>query len=202
MSDLYQYKPLLHDRSLRILVLHPARITDAPLMIDLQETPLDKAHHKFDALSYVWGLRSNDIDSAAFCCGKTIPIGPNCDAALRRLRSTRRIRRLFVDAICMDQSNDEEKEGQIKLMGEFYISARRVLIWLGKGSEQTDRAFKHFRRLYRFRHLVNDKKISETLRKRVWDVIGSGYGMIILSYRVIKQIKKCFKNKPICQLKN
>lgn len=139
------------DRSLRILTLYPAGHSDV-LVIDLREISLDKSHRQFDALSYVWGPRIPDIDSEVLCRGTKIAIGPNCDAALRRLRSVHQTRKLFVDAICLDQQNGDEKEKQVKLMGEFYILARRVLIWLGEGSLQTTRAFKYFRRLYEFRY--------------------------------------------------
>lgn len=174
MSDSYEYEPLRLGRSLRILTLHPAGHTDAPLIIDLRESSLEKSERRFDALSYVWGPRSAKIDSQVYCRGKKISIGPNCDAALRRLRFVRQKRRLFVDAICLNQQNEDEKEKQVKLMGEFYTLARRVLIWLGEGSAETTRAFKYFRRLYEFRYLVNDKNVSERVRKRVWKHIKDG----------------------------
>lgn len=174
MSDSYKYEPLCYDRSLRILTLHPAGHPDEPLVVELQEILLDKPHTKFDALSYVWGPRSPAIDSNVFCCGKKIAIGPNCDAALRRLRLIRQKRKLFVDAICLDQENDVEKAKQVKLMGDFYILARQVLIWLGEGSTEIARAFKYFRRLYEFRYLLNGKKSSRKLRKLVWHHINEG----------------------------
>lgn len=171
MSDSYKYEPLLLDRSLRILTLHPAGQHDAPLIIDLRESSLEKSKRNFDALSYVWGPRGPSIDSEVLCRGKKIAIGPNCDAALRRLRFVRQKRRLFVDAICLNQQDSVEKEKQVKLMGEFYISARRVLIWLGEGSAETARAFKYFRRLHEIRHLVSGKYISTELRRRLWNHI-------------------------------
>jgi hypothetical protein len=46
-----------------------------------------------------------------------------------------------VDAICINQDNVEEKEHQIPLMREIYGSARRVFIWLGNGTRESDQAF-------------------------------------------------------------
>jgi hypothetical protein len=154
MSSPYHYQPLCHDHSFRILFLHPAKLPNAPLSLELCETPLTKAGGKFDALSYVWGPPGN---IEVLCSGMVITIGPNCEAALRRLRSRTRKCALFVDAICIDQSNDQEKEEQIKLMGKIYLSAKRVLIWLGRGSDKTDLAFKEIRLLYRFRRLLETK---------------------------------------------
>jgi hypothetical protein len=154
MSNPYHYQPLCHDHSFRILFLHPAKLLDAALIVELCETPITKALGKFDALSYAWGLRGN---TEVLCSGRVITIGPNCEAALRRLRSRTRKCALFIDAICIDQSNKQEKEAQIKLMGNIYLSARRVLIWLGHGSDKTDLAFKEMRLLYRFRRLLETK---------------------------------------------
>jgi hypothetical protein len=197
MSGQYQYKALCYDRSLRILTLHPARNNDAPIVIDLQEMPLDRCRRKFDALSYVWGDRGPDIDSDVLCEGKKIAVGSNCDVALRTLRYTHQKRRLFVDAICLDQENVEEKEVQVKLMGEIYILARRVLIWLGEGSTETERAFKHFRRLYEYRYLLNGRIISEKLRERIWDRIGPKDGTHISYSTVVARTTGHYAHKSV-----
>lgn len=38
-----------------------------------------------------------------------------------------------MDAVCIDQQNNEEKSTQIPLMGQIYRSASKVLAWLGEG---------------------------------------------------------------------
>jgi len=57
----------------------------------------------------------------------------NCLTALRYLRPKKKARTLWVDAICIDQSSINERNHQVKLMGDVYKLARRVLIWLGEG---------------------------------------------------------------------
>jgi len=47
---------------------------------------------------------------------------------------------IWVDAICINQAADDEKNTQIPLMGTIYTWARVVYIWLGCGSEATDKA--------------------------------------------------------------
>lgn len=39
---------------------------------------------------------------------------------------------LWVDAICIDQSNDEERASQVSRMGRIYSSASETVAWLGK----------------------------------------------------------------------
>lgn len=171
-TTLYQYTPLQEESSFRILYLDRANDHNAPLSLTLRETLLEKARGKFDALSYFWGPRG---DIKIKCSGQQISIGPNCEAALRRLRSRIRKVALFVDAICIDQKNDVEKDEQIKLMGHVYHCAKRVLIWLGPGSPRTDLAFKEIRFLYRFRCFLETRDHRpitsdriERLRTWVW----------------------------------
>jgi hypothetical protein len=40
---------------------------------------------------------------------------------------------LWIDAVCIDQSSVEERNSQVRLIGEIYRKADRVLVWLGTG---------------------------------------------------------------------
>ncbi|KAK3375043.1 heterokaryon incompatibility protein-domain-containing protein [Podospora didyma] len=59
----------------------------------------------------------------------------NADAALRRIRRPSVVRNLWVDAICIDQRNNREKDSQWPLMRNIYEQAEQVCVWLG---EMTD----------------------------------------------------------------
>ena len=85
------------------------------------------------ALSYVWGEFASPADILQ-CNGAEIPISRNCRDALRALRSLYGSLTIWVDAVCIDQSNMDERIQQIKLMGEIYTWAEVVYIWLGHGS--------------------------------------------------------------------
>ena len=41
--------------------------------------------------------------------------------------------RLWIDAVCIDQSNISERNHQVRLMSKIYSKAAEVLIWLGRG---------------------------------------------------------------------
>lgn len=83
----------------------------------------------YDALSYVWGpsepSKWMEID------GRAIPITPNLFAALCSLCQDSSLRRLWVDAICINQDDVDEKEQQIAMMADIYRSATTVRIYLG-----------------------------------------------------------------------
>ncbi|KAF2844336.1 hypothetical protein T440DRAFT_473471 [Plenodomus tracheiphilus IPT5] len=43
---------------------------------------------------------------------------------------------LWIDAICIDQTNDDERASQVKMMGKIYTRAAAVTIWLGAEAKQ------------------------------------------------------------------
>lgn len=155
MSQPYQHRPLSSETSFRIIELHPAKNYNDPLYCDILELDIvggKAVQHpqSYEAVSYVWGTPSRTCELR--CNNGTIMITPNCESALRHLRftGTARRRKLFVDAICIDQSSNRnskiERNHQVKLMGEIYSRARRALIWLGAGNELTQLAFKWIRK--------------------------------------------------------
>jgi len=64
-----------------------------------------------------------------------IRVTRNLHAALKRLRFSDRPRTLWVDAICINQADNEEKSHQIALMGEIYGKTTRGIIFLGEELE-------------------------------------------------------------------
>ncbi|KAI1419195.1 heterokaryon incompatibility protein-domain-containing protein [Xylaria sp. FL1777] len=96
---------------------------------------------KYEALSYVWGSQTDlvdiDVDGVIFSATQ------NLYAALRRLReqirgsgSNEDSRTLWVDAICINQKDDEEKGHQVQLMGDIYSQTIQGLLWLGEEPEE------------------------------------------------------------------
>jgi hypothetical protein len=65
-------------------------------------------------------------------------------SALRRLRSNTKIRKLWADAVCIHQANDEEKTGQVRMMAQIYKNARCVCVHLGHGFLKLERCFEFF----------------------------------------------------------
>lgn len=87
----------------------------------------------YAALSYVWGSRSEHrtitID------GKSgIIVTNNLFAALKRLRQKTESRTLWIDSLCIDQTDIKERSWQVQMMGRIYSTAQMVLVWLGDAS--------------------------------------------------------------------
>ncbi len=62
----------------------------------------------------------------------------NLDIALRHLKFSDKSRVLWIDAVYIDQSSDEEKNHQVRQMYDIYHTAERVHIWLGKSDEDIE----------------------------------------------------------------
>jgi len=129
----YTYKALDNDPvnpQIRLLRLLPGS-HDAPIQCTIGRVGLNEPPH-FEALSYTWGT-DQSLDPV-ICDGKTISVTSNLLAALHQFRSRSRALTLWIDAICINQADNAEKDKQVVLMRRIYVSARRVLIWLGPSS--------------------------------------------------------------------
>jgi Heterokaryon incompatibility protein (HET) len=96
---------------------------------------LSAVHDDYEALSYVWGdplIRENiELDGVEF------QVTTNLHAALRHLRWVTRPRLLWIDAVCINQTNPAERSKQVSLMTEIYKHAKQVIIWLGESSHDS-----------------------------------------------------------------
>ncbi|CAD6503703.1 BgTH12-03361 [Blumeria graminis f. sp. triticale] len=138
----YEYLPL-DPRQVRILTLHPSKSFEGPLIITLRTCDLRTSTDSYEALSYVWGNPTRNISIE--CNGAVLEITPSLEIALRRLRLQNEYRVLWVDAICINQDDLEERAQQVPLMREIYPRAAKVDIWLGEADEDTELALETIR---------------------------------------------------------
>ncbi|KAF1917286.1 heterokaryon incompatibility protein-domain-containing protein [Ampelomyces quisqualis] len=135
----YEYTPV-GPRELRLIDLHRGSGTD--LQLDIRHCAIDD-DPPYEALSYCWG--ESTVTYQIGCNGQGILIKQGLHEALLQLRSTMNPnsdrRTIWADAICIDQSNLDERSEQVQLMGEIYHSAQRVVVWLGDADEDTCKEF-------------------------------------------------------------
>jgi hypothetical protein len=92
----------------------------------------------YEAISYAW--EGQTPSHRISCDGLDLLVTGNCAEILRHFRpkSPEQSRRLWIDAICINQSPGLEKNHQVKLMGDVYRIAKRVLVWLGPSKNDHD----------------------------------------------------------------
>ncbi|KAK3710207.1 hypothetical protein LTR37_010428 [Vermiconidia calcicola] len=110
----------------------------------------------YEALSYTWGsLVNNKAASIKVLQGHKLcklPITRNLHGSLARLRRelhNGQAKRLWVDAICIHQSNIPEKNAQVRKMAMVYNRAKNVCVWLGNGDGDSRRAIDFIGKLLR-----------------------------------------------------
>ncbi|KAF9880376.1 heterokaryon incompatibility protein [Colletotrichum karsti] len=94
----------------------------------------------YTALSYTWGPPVFDADFE--CDGHQKKITKSLESALLHFRREDRSVVMWIDQICIDQSNNEEKSQQIPLMSRIYERALNTAIWMGDTSDGSDAAVK------------------------------------------------------------
>jgi hypothetical protein len=113
-------QPLESD-CIRVLHLEP-EITTLPIAIRVHLTQVHlQSPPAYEALSYCWGEKSTG--HFIICDDQQLEIQRNLHEALPYLRLPDRERILWIDAICIDQMNKDEKSKQIPLMKWIYESA-------------------------------------------------------------------------------
>jgi hypothetical protein len=140
----FQHVGLPSPRTIRCLKLHPADDVVYDISCTLYFNDLDYPQN-LEALSYSWGA---DPPSHPIIChqdGSTaadnlLNVTYNCLAGLRQLRWCDKPRHLWIDSICIDQTNVKERNQQVALMGELYPSAKHVIVWVGEQDNGTERA--------------------------------------------------------------
>ncbi|KAK4225989.1 heterokaryon incompatibility protein-domain-containing protein [Podospora fimiseda] len=120
----FQYPPL-GENEFRTLIILPAG-SGAPISCALETLPWKNeapASHRvpYEALPYVWGPPSH-LQSP----------GP---------------RRVWIDAVCINQQNPAEKAIQLRKMNRVFADAKQVIIWLGEGDGPSRTAFQFARLL-------------------------------------------------------
>ncbi|KAI1177351.1 heterokaryon incompatibility protein-domain-containing protein [Nemania sp. FL0916] len=132
-ADSFVYDKLPPGRWFRLLHLYPGR-PDEPLACSLSSHELASSP-PFKAISYTWGDAKDMVTIT--CCGYSKCVTRNLYLALRRIRSIRQSITLWVDSICIDQSDKTEKGHQVDLFSTIYKEAEEVIIWLGGDSESS-----------------------------------------------------------------
>lgn len=134
-NPFYEYIPL-HPKepSLRLLVLKKGNGQD--LQGEIVHTSFVHNVRPYEAVSYAWGPGFM-VDTISLS-GRRLPIAFNLSLILQDLRSPYKDRVLWVDAVCIDQGNEDEKSHQVQQMKTIYSGAERVLFCVGRPTSYTD----------------------------------------------------------------
>ncbi|KAE8329376.1 heterokaryon incompatibility protein-domain-containing protein [Aspergillus sergii] len=117
----------LLSNEIRLLILLPGKWSD-PIHCRWRVVSLN-GKPEYKALSYVWGRSKHS--QPIYLNGSPVYITRHLRRALRQLRRDSEAVCLWVDAVCINQSDDEEKTEQVKMMGKIYAQSQEVVVYLG-----------------------------------------------------------------------
>jgi hypothetical protein len=138
--QLFSYEPLQSTHHIRCLSIRdldglPANNSLSFLLdhydivqLNLNEKP------KFHALSYAWG-ESEKTHTINISGTHHLKVTKSLVTALPYVVQTCTTNLLWIDQICIDQSNVLEKNQQVGLMEDIYSKAEEVIIWTGEEIE-------------------------------------------------------------------
>ena len=124
----YLYQSLSSPSSIRLVWLEPD-VDYASLAVRIEHFSLEE-HPGYFALSYCWGAAADTRPIS--CDDGRIEVTTNLQSALYSLRDRREGRWLWIDAICICQSDPEERAAQVQIMRLIYEHAQQTLAWLGE----------------------------------------------------------------------
>ena len=177
----YEYKAL-HTEETRILVLLPGQKDD---IIQCRLLPLSiKAPQvSYEALSYCWGdvraskeirvqcmKQSNRPSLKNFIRAKRF-IPRNLHSALVHLRDTSYPINLWVDNLCINMNDEQERSLQVSKMDQIYQQATNVCVWLGESDESSRLALDFIPRILDLSSL--DRELEDEKNQVCWKALES-----------------------------
>ncbi len=127
------YSPLNGDcQEIRLLQLQPAKEPGLPLCGILRHVSLaslpNQSLLKYETISYVWG--KPEFNKSMIVADQALLITSRVEHILTMLRYKSEPRILWIDSICIDQSNMPERSQQILLMRKVYSQGQRNIAYL------------------------------------------------------------------------
>ncbi|KDN63372.1 putative heterokaryon incompatibility protein [Colletotrichum sublineola] len=129
--------PRNHDRVTRPVLLSPGCFQQRR-HLQLPQLWLHPARQRNlafgDAISYTWASDDGKME----CTGRInvdrreFLVTPNCMMALQRTRSRGAEKVIWIDAVCMNQKDTEQRGHQVQVMPQIYSRAQHVLIYVGE----------------------------------------------------------------------
>lgn len=168
----FRYKPLQPEtKEIRLLHIYTDSTGASEIRCQIRHVNLDSPPD-YIALSYTWG--KDPPVFSILCDWKSFNVTSNLYSALLRLRDGEdHPKHVWVDAICINQDDVEEKNLQVPMMREIYQKAKSVHVWLGEAQSDTNLVDKFMRQMYkaeRAKTQANDRRLfpqlSESIRQR------------------------------------
>lgn len=140
-------------------------LSDVRLYCTLETSKLENAPD-YVGLSYAWDRDASDVP--IIYNNRSQHISRHLHDAVSSIVQKGEDRLLWIDQICIDQDNKEERSRQVSLMAQIYSKATKTYIWLGQEAAESGRAFELLKHLGSNARdfLSSPEKLDEYLRTK------------------------------------
>ena len=136
--DVYTALPL-EDASTSIRLLHIQSLgsndTNSAIECRMEVWPLSEVPDFF-AISYTWG--DPNLQTTISVNKQSITVRRSCYYALWQARLHNMESYIWIDSVCINQADLDEKGAQVALMASIYASSHKVLACIGDSDEHSD----------------------------------------------------------------
>ncbi|CVK84046.1 hypothetical protein FPRO06_00253 [Fusarium proliferatum] len=166
--------------------IHPDTESQVPSVTLTKHLLFGASDLAYNALSYTWGSPRNSpplpdkvTNTTILLNGLLFEVQANLYDALVELQVSCSETPIWIDALCINQSNSNERSPQVSVMNQIYGKANRVIVWLGSAFTELETGLRAVERL-------GAASVPETLRMmrtQSWDfssdlsVMPERYGM-------------------------
>lgn len=153
LTQPYEYRPLRNGvNNIRLLQILPGTgSADICCQVFQYTLRIEKAFGLYEALSYVWGDAASPeqiwVKNAEDEHYRMFSVTQNLYGALHRLRDADLPRTVWIDAVCINQADLEERAAQVQIMARIYAYAVSVTVWLGDEANDSSKALELLRRI-------------------------------------------------------
>jgi hypothetical protein len=145
-SSTLLYEPLDRARKEFRLLTVCAGQEDEALQLHLAHATLSDPAVVYETISYCWGDAT--ARDSVIVNEQLVDVPASAAAALKCMREAERPRSIWIDSICINQMDLDERSYQVGMMADIYRSAKGNLVYLGESDEYTKDGFEMVERVY------------------------------------------------------
>ncbi|KAK4553139.1 hypothetical protein LTR86_009866 [Recurvomyces mirabilis] len=149
----FQYRTIADGDVFRLVTMLPGE-RSKPIQCRLSWENSRKPRSDYRCLSYCW--ETTERDSAILVDGYRFAVTQNLHNALLSLRNVKTELRIWIDQICINQEDHEERSYQVSIMKHIFTNAKEVIVWLGEADDKSAKLCEYARKMPRGEHAIRD----------------------------------------------
>lgn len=165
----YAVSPIYHRldqarKEIRLFVLEPGSGT-TPIRGNFKTALLSQeSKPTYDTASYAWGNAA--LRDSVSVDGFDLSVPRSAVQVLQRMRLAGNERTVWIDSVCIDQTDAEDRSYQVQLMSEIFSCTSANFVWLGEDDGDAEETFEMIQALYDEARRETDE--FSTFKASVW----------------------------------